>query len=140
MVRVLGCSLGSTTSVRDVPSGSGWPGHSAADAVRAVTQTAMPRHMLRHKAAHGRFRTPTTTLAIIEPRLHSISAVNFYMPRHECSLNAPNSTLISEFLRLRRRLWRRPEPDGPRDSDCRADSAGKPAAWPRCAPAGRGAG
>src|SRR5258707_11749194 len=75
MVPILGCSLGSTTSVRDVPSASGWPGHSAADAVRAVTQAAMPRHVLRHKAAHGRFRTPTTTLAIIEPRLHSISAV-----------------------------------------------------------------
>src|SRR5882757_6225488 len=61
MVPIRGCCFGSTTRVREVPSASGWPGQSAADAVCAVMQVNSPRH----KPAHCRVRAPATTLPII---------------------------------------------------------------------------
>src|SRR5258708_1511599 len=60
MVPIRGCSFGSTTSVRDVPSASGWPGHSAAAAIWLLAQVSASRH----RAVRDRFQTPRATLAI----------------------------------------------------------------------------
>ena len=68
MVPIRGCSRGSTTSVREVPSASGWPGQSAADAVcRGTAGRASPGM----KAADDRVRTPANALPTMKHRLHS---------------------------------------------------------------------
>src|SRR4051794_227619 len=73
MVPMIGCSRGSTTSVREVPIASGWPGQSAADAACAATQVSTPDNKPAdsavqacsvHACLHGRL---ILTLAIIKP-------------------------------------------------------------------------
>src|SRR4051812_21650121 len=71
MVPMRGCSRGSTTSVREVPMASGWPGQSAASADCAAAQLSMPMNKPARSAVDDRLGNLTSTLAIIEPRLHS---------------------------------------------------------------------
>src|SRR5437588_9811227 len=64
MLPMRGCSRGSTTRVRDVPSAFGWPGHSAAELEWAARHVSSPRH----PAAHS-LRRPGEALAIMAHRL-----------------------------------------------------------------------
>ncbi len=66
MVPMRGCSRGSTTRVREVPSASGWPGQSAAkgpEAAGAVRQANSPRPTAIRR------RIPTNTLPVMQHRL-----------------------------------------------------------------------
>ena len=153
MVPMRGCSRGSTTSVREVPSASGWPGQSAADAACAANRRQAAPGTRRSMTAseHQRYATDH------EPRLHSTSTATAYISRrHERGLHRMTSTPTlwhSDVIRprtacsrtfginVRRTRFVAPAGTiGPRDSRCRADSAGRPAAWRRSAPWGRAAG
>ena len=100
MVPMRGCSRGSTTSVREVPSASGWPGQSAADAACAVTQVSMPRtpKAATAQSSHDTLAIMTRLNRITDhrttPVCHSrtCSRSNHYTRRHECRLNRLNST------------------------------------------------
>src|SRR4029078_4178268 len=74
MVPMMGCSRGSTTSVRDVPIASGWPWQSAADAAWTPTQVSTDIKRPAHNAVDDHPLSLTSALAIIEPRLHSKSS------------------------------------------------------------------
>src|SRR6266404_8569680 len=135
MVPIRGCSRGSTTRVREVPSASGWPGQSAADAICAVMQVSTPKH----KAAHCRVRTPINTLPIMKHRLHSHLRKSYRRgDEHRINRMTSPDDVHDVELTARRHSRRRqlPAPHGPRESDCRGDNAERPAAWPRFAPWG----
>ena len=63
MVPTRRCSRGSTTRVREVPSASGWPGQSAANAAGATMQPISPQM----SAAHCLVRTPASTPSLMKP-------------------------------------------------------------------------
>jgi hypothetical protein len=52
-----------------VPMASGWPGQLAAHEVCATMEASSPTHL----TVQGRRLSPSNTLPIIEPRLHSKS-------------------------------------------------------------------
>src|ERR1700712_5945805 len=104
MTPMRGCSRGSTTSVREVPSASGWPGQSAADAACVEMQSNSPRHNPVHREA----RTPINPLTTMKHRLHSPFHAQINTAR------AMNDGLMSEF-----RTWF-PRRLSPMDVDSRA--------------------
>src|SRR4249919_3220365 len=84
-----GCSVGSTTNMREVPSALGWPGQSAANAVGATLQA----NSARASAAQGLFRTTPKLLPIMKQIPSSIPISRDHcILRHECSLNCSGFT------------------------------------------------
>src|SRR5436305_688272 len=132
MVPICGCSFGSTTSVREVPSAPGWPGHSAAKEGAATT----PEASSPNKSAAAA-RASILNALLMQKQLLSTAAKN-YPPCDECGLNpAPAGTgSLMEPAACRARAGRH----GPPGSDWPSDNAKSPAAWRQFAPLGRAAG
>src|SRR5215471_11427177 len=126
-----GCSRGSTTIVREVPSASGWPGQSAAEAAQVATQTRIPSQT----AVQDPIRMSVKKLPTINYHPHSPDRDD-YMPCHERGINCRFPVHASDQGRGQCQRPVQPAPDAPLDSDSHVDSAGMPAAWRRYGPSG----
>ena len=106
-----GCSRGSTTRVREVPSASGCPGQSAANAAGEVMQVNSPRQTAIRR------RPPPNTLPIMQHRDSHLR--ESLPPRRERGLNCPTFSHNSSLGDAGAAGCRaEPAPDEPRDSDC----------------------
>src|SRR4051794_26444509 len=115
MVPIRGCSLGSTTSVREVPSAPGLPGQSAAEAGSAhVPATRMPNSSAAACLAAWIFNAvPIRTNTLL-------TAAENYDAGHECGLNrfSPPGSNPGWLEPGPASCRERPGSHGPRGNDC----------------------